>query len=200
MLLAGIDRMADAILADEHRLDVLVNNAGIFQDQRQESADGHELTFQVNYLAGFLLTHRLLPLLQRSAPARIVNVASAGQAPIDFSDVMLERRWDGWQGYSQSKLAQIVMTFDLAEELAGTGVTVNVLHPATLMPTKMVVGRFGVQSALEEGVQNTVRLIADPDLSGISGRYFNGDQEARAHRQTYDVTARARLRDRSREL
>src|SRR3954471_22090460 len=107
MLLAGIDRMADAILADEHRLDVLVNNAGIFQDQRQEGADGHELTFQVNYLAGFLVTHRLLPLLQRSAPARIINVASAGQAPIDFSDVMLERRWDGWQAYCQSKLRRL---------------------------------------------------------------------------------------------
>src|SRR4051812_20256118 len=87
--LADVRRMADAILANEPRLDVLVNNAGIMQDKRQESDDGHELTFRVNYLAGFLLTHRLLPLLKRSAPARIVNVASAGQAPIDFGDVML---------------------------------------------------------------------------------------------------------------
>src|SRR5215210_4209051 len=86
--LADVRRMAEAILANESRLDVLVNNAGIMQNKRQESADGHELTFQVNYLAGFLLTHRLLPLLKGSAAARIVNVASAGQAPIDFSDVI----------------------------------------------------------------------------------------------------------------
>ena len=97
--LEEVRRMADAIMAAESRLDALVNNAGIIADQRQESVDGHELTFQVDYLAGFLLTHRLLPLLERSAPARIVNVASAGQAPIDFGDVMLERRWDGWQAY-----------------------------------------------------------------------------------------------------
>jgi len=199
-VLADIRRMADAILAGEPRLDVLVNNAGIIQDRRQESADGHELTFQVNYLAGFLLTHRLLPLLRRSAPSRIVNVASAGQAPIDFDDVMLERRWDGWQAYCRSKLAQVMMTFDLAEALRGAGVTVNALHPATLMPTKMVVGRFGVRSTLQEGVRNTVRLIADPGLAGISGRYFDRDREARAHRQAYDMAARARLRELSRDL
>ena len=113
---------------------------------------------------------------------------------------MLERHWDGWQAYCQSKLAQIIMTFDLAEALAGTGVTVNALHPATLMPTKMVVGCFGVQSTLEEGVRNTVRLIADPSLSDISGRYFNGDREARAHPQAYERLPRTRLRDLSRKL
>jgi len=199
-VLADIRHMADSILASEPRLHALVNNAGIIQDQRQESVDGHELTFQVNYLAGFLLTHRLLPLLKHSAPSRIVNVASAGQAPIAFDDIMLERRWDGWQAYCQSKLAQILMTFDLAEVLTGTGVTANALHPATLMPTKMVVGRFGVQSTLEEGVRNTVRLIADPALAGVSGRYFDRDQKARAHRQAYDVTARARLGELSRDL
>ena len=198
--LADVRRMADGILANEPRLDVLVNNAGIMSDKRQESADGHELTFQVNYLAGFLLTHRLLPLLKRSVSARIVNVTSAGQAPIDFNDVMLERRWSGWQAYCQSKLAQIMMTFDVAEDLAGAGVTVNALHPATLMPTKMVVGRFDVQSTLEEGVRNTVRLIADSSLSNVFGRYFDGEREARVHRQAFDRAARDRLRDLSRKL
>jgi len=192
--------MANAVLAGEPRLDGLVNNAGIIQDRREESADAYELTFQVNYLAEFLLAHRLLPLLKRLALARIVDVASAGQAPIDFSDVMLERRWDGWQAYCQSKLAQIMMTFDLGEDLAGTGVTVNALHPATLMPTKMVVGRFGAQSTLEEGVRNTVRLIADPSLAGISGQYFDCDRAPRAHHQAYDLSARARLRELSRDL
>ena len=113
---------------------------------------------------------------------------------------MLERRWDGWQAYCRSKLAQIMMTFDHGEELTGTGVTANALHPATLMPTKMVVGRFGVQSTLEEGVRNTVRLMADSALADVSGRYFNRNQEARAHGQAYDVTARARLGERSRDL
>ena len=198
--LAEVRSMAEVILASEPRLDVLVNNAGIIADRRQTSADGHELTFQVNYLAGFLLTRCLLPRLERSAPARIVNVASAGQAPLDFGDVMLARRWDGWRAYCRSKLAQIMMTFDLAETLAGTGVTVNALHPASLMPTKLVVGRFGVRSSLEEGVRNTVRLVADAGLAGTSGRYFNRDREARAHPQAYDAAARARLRRLSQEL
>ena len=113
---------------------------------------------------------------------------------------MSERRWSGWQAYCQSKLAQIMMAFDLAEALADSGVTVNALHPATLMPTKMVLGRFGVQSTLEDGMRNTVRLVADPSLSNVSGRYFDGDREARAHPQAYDRAARTRLRDLSRKL
>ena len=86
-----------------------------------ESRDGHELRFAVNYLAAFLLTRLLLPLIERSAPARIVNVTSAGQAPIDFDDVMLERNYNGIQAYCQSKLAQVMLTFDLAEELRVRG-------------------------------------------------------------------------------
>ena len=104
---------------------------------REESADGYELRFAVNYLAGYLLTRRLLDAA-RLAPARIVNVSSAGQAPIDFDDVMLERDYSGVRAYCQSKLAQIMFTFDLADELRGSGVTATCLHPATYMPTKIV--------------------------------------------------------------
>src|SRR5919106_3190686 len=135
--------MAEQIESHHDRLDVLINNAGIGttvagDDGRMESADGHELRFAVNYLAPFLLTRRLAPLLVRSAPSRVVNVASAGQTRIDFDDVMLERRYSGSRAYGQSKLAQVMFTFDLAEELGDAGVSVNCLHPGTYMPTKMV--------------------------------------------------------------
>jgi NAD(P)-dependent dehydrogenase (short-subunit alcohol dehydrogenase family) len=182
----------------EQRLDVLVNNAGIAGvGDRQESADGHELRFAVNYLAPFLLTSLLLPLLERSAPARVVNVASVGQVPVDFDDVMLERGWEPLRAYRQSKLAQVMFTFELAERLraAGeTGVTVTALHPATLMDTKMAIESFGyAMSSVEEGVAATLRLAVDPEVDGVSGRYFDGLRESRANAQAYDPEARRRL-------
>jgi NAD(P)-dependent dehydrogenase (short-subunit alcohol dehydrogenase family) len=182
----------------EQRLDVLVNNAGIAgTGERQVSADGLELRFAVNYLAPFLLTRLLLPLLRRSAPARIVNVASVGQVPIDFDDVMLERGWEPLRAYRQSKLAQIMFTLELAERLraAGeTGVTVTALHPATLMDTKMAIESFGyAMSTVEEGVAATLRLAVDPEVDGVTGRYFDGLRESRANAQAYDPEARRRL-------
>ena len=193
-------------VADEHgRLDVLVNNAGVGYatpgaEGRRESRDGHELRFAVNYLAPYLLTRRLVPTLLRSAPARVVNVASVGQAAVDFGDVMQERGYDGMRAYRQSKLALIMFTFDLAGELAGTGVTVNCLHPATFMPTKMVTGQIQPQSSLREGVLATMRLIVSPALEKVTGRYYEGMQEAAALGQAYDENARRRLRELSDRL
>jgi NAD(P)-dependent dehydrogenase (short-subunit alcohol dehydrogenase family) len=184
------------------RIDVLVNNAGIGTARpREESEDGYELTFQVNYLAPFLLTHRLLPLIERSAPARIVNVSSAGQAPIDFDDVMLERHYSGVQAYCQSKLALVMLTFDLAEELEDTGVTANCLHPGTYLPTQMV-SQAGIDpvTPLEDGIAATMRLIASPEVEGVNGHYFDGTSESAPHPQAEDPEARRRLREISAEL
>jgi NAD(P)-dependent dehydrogenase (short-subunit alcohol dehydrogenase family) len=201
--LAQVRRLAEAVRRTTNRLDILINNAGIGSAgaARQTSADGHELRFAVNYLAGFLLTYLLLPLVRQSTPARIVNVASAGQQAIDFADVMLTRGYSGSRAYCQSKLAQIMFTIDLAGELEGAGVTVNALHPATYMNTTMV-RRAGVTpiSSVEEGAEAILNLAAAPALAGRSGLYFNGLREARADRQAYDADARARLRALSLEL
>ena len=189
-------------LEEERRIDVLVNNAGIgTAGPREESEDGYELTFQVNYLAPFLLTHELLPLLRQSAPSRIVNVSSAGQAPIDFDDVMLDRGYSGVQAYCQSKLALVMLTFDLAEELEGSGVTANCLHPGTYMPTNMVrQAEIDPVTPLEEGIAATLRLVTSPEVEGINGHYFDGTSESAPHPQAEDPEARRRLREISAEL
>ncbi|MFJ2960051.1 SDR family NAD(P)-dependent oxidoreductase [Streptomyces sp. NPDC087270] len=196
--LADVHALAERA-AGLDRLDVLVNNAGIASPDRQVSADGHELTFQVDYLAGYVLAVRLAPLLARSAPARIVHVSSAGQAPIDFADPMLTRGYDVMQAYCQAKLAQIMLTVDLAETLAPQGVTANALHPATFMPTKILMG-VAPHSTLEEGMRNTLRLITDPALDGVSGQYFDGARRTRAAHDAYDPEARRRLRELSEQL
>jgi len=199
--LGEVRGLAEQVLSGHDRLDMLVNNAGIIAPERKESGDGHELTFAVNYLSHFLLTRLLLPLFQDSAPSRIVNVASAGQSPIDFDDPMLERGYEAMRAYTRSKLVQIVFTFELAGRLQDTGVTVNALHPASLMDTKLVHGTFGyTMSTVEEGTEAVVRLAASPELEGVTGRYFDGTREARANRQAYDEGVRKRLWALSEEL
>jgi NAD(P)-dependent dehydrogenase (short-subunit alcohol dehydrogenase family) len=187
-------------LAEEAgELDTLVNNAGVIEPQRRESADGYELAFAVNHLSHFLLTELLLPRLRE--PARIVNVSSIGQAPIDFDDLMLERGYDGYTAYCKSKLAQIMFTIELAERLAGRDVTVNALHPATLMDTKMVLENLGrPMSSVEEGVEALLRLVADPSLDGVTGRFFDGTRESAPHPQALDPAARRRLWEESERL
>jgi NAD(P)-dependent dehydrogenase (short-subunit alcohol dehydrogenase family) len=197
--LSAVRALADQV---PDRLDVLVNNAGIgFGGEREESAEGYELRFAVNYLAGFLLASLLRDRLAASAPARIVNVASAGQQAIDFDDVMLENGYDGARAYRQSKLAQIMHAFDLAEELQDRGVTATALHPATFMDTKMVTDAgMAPASTVQDGLEATWRLVADPSVEGVSGAYFNGTREVRADAQAYDLDARRRLRELSERL
>jgi NAD(P)-dependent dehydrogenase (short-subunit alcohol dehydrogenase family) len=204
--LAEVRDLAAQVERETGRLDALVNNAGIGfttggEERREESRDGHELRFAVNYLSGYLLTRLLLPLMERSAPARIVNVSSAGQAAIDFDDVMLTRGYGGVRAYCQSKLAQVMFTFDLAEELAGRDVTATCLHPATFMPTKMVIdsGRTPA-SPLEQGLEATRRLVADPEIDGVTGVYFDGLRQSEPDPQARDTDARRRLRELSDEL
>jgi len=203
--LAEVRRLAGSVQQATKRLDLLINNAGIGsggpRGTRQTSADGYELRFAVNYLAGFLLTHLLLSLVRTSAPARIVNVSSLGQQAIDFADVMLTHGYSGSRAYCQSKLAQIMFTIDLAQGLGGSGVTVNALHPATYMNTTMV-RQSGVtpMSSVEQGADAILNLATSAALDGRSGLFFNGQREARADAQAYDPAARRRLKTLSLEL
>ena len=204
--LERVRSLARDVARSADRIDVLVNNAGVaVMDGRRESQDGFELTFAVNYLSHFLLTAELLPLVRRSAPARIVNVASIGQAELDLEDLMAEaREYDGFLAYRQSKLAQIMFTFELAERLREGGVddlTVNALHPATLMDTQMVRGSFGrAMNEVDEGAEALTRLVADPELDGVSGRYFDQLEEGAPHEQAHDADTRRRLWALSEEL
>jgi NAD(P)-dependent dehydrogenase (short-subunit alcohol dehydrogenase family) len=199
-----VRELAAQVLRDYERLDLLVNNAGIGRGEdgatRQESQEGHELRFAVNYLSHFYLTRTLLPLLRESAPARVVSITSTAQEAIDFDDVMLERaEYEGARAYAQSKLAQIMMTMDLAEELEGTGVTVNAVHPAIYMATSMVLNRGGTPMAtIDEGADPVMQVIMSPAAG--SGNYYRQATNARANAQAYDVEARRRLRELSMQL
>lgn len=194
--LSQVHALADEVSGLSGHLSVLVNNAGvgIGSGGRQESADGHELRLAVNHLAPFALSVRLLPLLRAGAPARIVHVASAAQEEVDLADLHLTQGYSGSRAYAQSKLAMIAAGVSLAERLDPAQVTVNSLHPATLMPTAMVREGWGYTvDSLEKGVTSTRRLIEDPELAGVSGRYFSGLREAEPLGQALDPQFRNRL-------
>jgi NAD(P)-dependent dehydrogenase (short-subunit alcohol dehydrogenase family) len=198
--IAEVRALADAVIDRFDSLDVLVNNAGVGfgapNAPRVMTPDGIELRLAVNYLAPYLLSRRLLPLLRRPPTARIVNVASVGQRDVDLDDLMMDRGYDGTEAYRRAKLALIADTFDLAaqEQRDGAGVTVNAVHPAALMPTTMVrEARSGTIDTLEAGLANTLRVVDGPEVAGLTGRYFEGPREGRARAQAYDEDFRARL-------
>jgi NAD(P)-dependent dehydrogenase (short-subunit alcohol dehydrogenase family) len=193
--LAEVHDLADQVTALTDRVDVLVNNAGVGPgpasgQKRPLTVDGNELCFAVNYLAAFDLTHRLLPVITR----RVVNVASLGLAPIQFDDLALRGDYDDWWlPYNQSKLAMITWGMTLADRL--DQVTVNSLHPGTYMPTKMVLDN-GIPPvhSLASGVEATTRLIIDPALAMITGRFFDQLVETRSYvADAYDTGVRERL-------
>jgi len=202
--LAEVKALADRVKDEQSALHLLINNAGILGangDPRQTSADGHELVFAVNYLSHFLLTRELLPLLESSAPARIVNVASIGQRPLNFDDIMMESGFNTTSAYSQSKLAQIMFTITLSEQLDASKVTVNSLHPATFMDTPMVTSTGGTpRASVNDGADAVMQLAVGANVSGRTGLYFDQLNEGRANAQAYDAAARQRLWDLSVEL
>lgn len=198
--LGDVRELAALVRVEVPRLDVLVNNAGIGfgapGEERQASTDGHELRFAVNYLAPVLLTRLLVPLLTASARSRIVNVGSLGQVPFDPADAEFEAGYNGVDAYRRSKLALAAFTFDLAGELAVAQVTVNCLHPATLMNTEMVADA-GITpvSTVAQGGEATMRLITDPALDAVTGQFFDGLRTSRALPQAYDRQFRKQLRE-----
>ena len=210
-----VRNLADDFRRRYDRLDVLVNNAGAVFGTRGETKDGFEPTFGVNHLAPFLLTNLLLEPLkaaaQHSGEARIVNVSSAAHRikQINFDDLQNQRRYSAWRAYGQSKLANLLFTYELARRLAGTGITANALHPGGVASkfghnqsgiTKLIalVLRFGLSPA--QGAQTSIYLASSPEVKGVTGQYFANSRPARSSRAARDVAAAARLWQVSAEL
>jgi len=187
------------------RLDVLVNNAGGMWMRRELTADGLEMTFAVNHLAYFLLTHLLLDVLKASAPARIVNVSSEAhrKAVLDFDDLMGERRYSGWRAYCRSKLANLLFTYELKRRLGGTGVTANAVHPGWVATGfagnngwrgwvwRLAARCFALSP--EHGARTIVYLASSPDLASFSGGYFIRERAVPSSPASYDNAAGRRL-------
>jgi retinol dehydrogenase-12 len=208
-----IARLVTAFRTRFERLDVLVNNAGAIFNKRQLSVDGLEMTFALNHLAYFCLTQRLLDVLKASAPARIVNVASNAhhRGRIDFDNLQGARHYSGWRAYCQSKLANVLFTYQLAERLTDTDVTVNALHPGFVASNfgQNNRGWFALMIRLgmrvkaispTEGAQTTIYLASSPDVDGITGKYFYNKQAVQSSPASYDTQAAQRLWQLSGEL
>ena len=209
---ASVRGLATELLARAPRLDILVNNAATLPRSRQTTVDGLEMQLAVNHLASYALTRLLLPRLIATAPARIINVASQVESwgRIDFGDLQRERGYDHLDAYAQSKLANVLFTYELARRLEGTRVTANCLHPGVIA-TKLLADFNGRPRALgfalrfthpgpEAGARTSVRLAADPMLAGVTGRYFRDGREAQSSPASYDVALARRLWDVSAQL
>ena len=208
----SIRRLADAFLEEYGHLHVLVNNAGLLLRRRTLTPDGLETTFALNHLSYFLLTNLLLDVLKASAPARIVNVTAGVplMGTISFDDLQGEKRYGGIRAYSQSKLANVLFTYELARRLRGTGVTVNCLFPGVvrtslsrdygrLLGLVLKAGSLLMRSPAR-GAQTSIYLASSPEVEGVTGRFFANKKEARSSRESYDETAARRLWDVSEEL
>ena len=192
-----VRQLAQDLLSHYTRLDVLINNAGTYEKERRVTAEGVEMTFAVNYLAPFLLTHSLLPWLKKSAPSRIVTVASIAHKDIhriDWDNLQGEHTYDAWNVYALSKFADITFTYTLARNTEGTGVTANCLHPG-VVSTKLLRSAFpkmpGIPS--EQGARTSVYLAVSPDVTGVSGQYFDNVRPVRSSALTYDRPVQERL-------
>jgi retinol dehydrogenase-14 len=210
---AGVRRLADEALNAYPRLDVLVNNVGGFWAHRHVTADGLEHTFALNHLAPFLLTNLLLDRLIASAPARIVTVSSGAQSmgKIDFDDLMGERSYSGQRAYNQSKLANVMFTYELARRLEGTGVSANALHPGVTRtafgaedPTGAMAPLIAVlrpfMKSPEQGADTAVYLASSAEVEGVTGRYFSGRKAKRSNKASYDTAMTKRLWEVSADL
>jgi NAD(P)-dependent dehydrogenase (short-subunit alcohol dehydrogenase family) len=218
LLLADLSRRKDIFDAvDEfkkryRRLDVLLNNAGVMTRKRRLTADGFEMQFFVNHLAYFLLTGLLFDVLRDSAPARIVNVASTahGRGTLDFDDLQCEKHYNGWQQYGNTKLANIVFTYELARRLDGAGVTANCLHPGVIH-TNLLSNYSKALSGLwylsrwffkkpDEGAETSIYLASSPEVESVSGKYFRYCAPAESSEESYDSKTQRRLWEVSEEL
>jgi NAD(P)-dependent dehydrogenase (short-subunit alcohol dehydrogenase family) len=191
-----VRQLAKEVLSKLNKIDILINNAGAGFAAPRYGKGGTEMRMTVNYLAPFLLTNLLLPAIKNAAPSRIVNVSSAGQSPINFDDIMLERNFDGVTAYTRSKLALIMFTIDLAEELKKDRVTVNALHPGTYLDTNMVRdAKIKPLGTPQSGADAEIFLATSPELENVTGKYFNVKRESKAHAQAYDASARKQLKE-----
>ncbi|MBX3064799.1 MAG: SDR family oxidoreductase [Anaerolineae bacterium] len=202
--LAQIRALAEQFKRKYDHLHVLINNAGALFSKYRETVDGFEMTFALNHLAYFLLTNLLLDTIIASAPARIINVASDAHSggSIAFDDLNNQQRYSGWDSYNDSKLANILFTYELARRLQGTGVTVNAVHPGWVNSNFQVAAGLSARGPLtnEQGADTQLWLATSPDLEGVTGKYFVRRQDTRSSDISYDQGVQRRLWEASARL